>query len=47
MNIFKEDVNRELNRIKENIDKGTLLNEEDLKIILLNLLNEEDFHEDK
>ena len=47
MDILKEDINRELSRIKEKIDKVTTLNEEDLKIILLSMLNEEDLHESK
>lgn len=47
MDIQKEDFNRELNRIKEKIDKAAALNEEDLKIILLSLLSEEDLHESK
>lgn len=47
MDILKEDINRELSRIKEKIDKATVLNEEDLKIILLSMLNEEDLHESK
>ncbi|MBC7539854.1 MAG: hypothetical protein H7281_13615 [Bacteriovorax sp.] len=47
MDILKEDINRELNRIKEKIDKATALNEEDLKIVLLSMLNEEDLHESK
>ena len=47
MNIQKEDFNRELNRIKEKLEKAINLNEEDLKIILLSVLNEEDLHESK
>ena len=47
MDILKEDINREFNRIKEKIDKTTALDEEDLKIILLSMLNEEDLHESK
>jgi hypothetical protein len=47
MDILKEDINREIDRIKEKIDKATVLNEEDLKIILLSMLSEEDLHESK
>lgn len=47
MDIQKEDFNRELNRIKEKLEKATNLNEEDLKIILLSVLNEEELHEGK
>ncbi|MDD4975214.1 MAG: hypothetical protein PHY93_12725 [Bacteriovorax sp.] len=47
MDILLDDINRELSRIKEKIDKATALNEEDLKIILLSMLNEEDLHESK
>jgi len=47
MNILKEDLNRELTRIKEKIQTTTLLNEEDLKIILLSSLDEEDLNEAK
>jgi hypothetical protein len=45
MNKQKEDLNFELARIKDKTTAGNLLNEEDLKIILLNLLSEEDLNE--
>jgi len=45
MNKQKEDLNFELARIKNKVTAGNLLNEEDLKIILLNLLSEEDLNE--
>lgn len=45
MNKQKEDLNFELARIKDKVTAGKLLNEEDLKIILLNLLSEEDLNE--
>lgn len=47
MDIQKQDLNRELGRVKEKIDKATALDEEDLKIILLSMFNEEDLHEGK
>jgi hypothetical protein len=47
MDIQKEDINRELSRIKDKLDSNTTLTEEDLKIILLSALNEEDLHESK
>lgn len=47
MDILKDDIGRELTRIKEKVEKAASLNEEDLKIILLNLLSEEDLHESK
>ena len=47
MDLLKEDVNRELGRIKEKIEKSTPLNDEDLKIILLSMLGEEDQNESK
>jgi hypothetical protein len=46
MNILKEDLNRELNSLKEKIHTSKLLSEEDLKIILLSVLDEEDLNED-
>jgi hypothetical protein len=47
MNILKDDLDREFSRIKEKLDTGTALNEDDLKIILLSTLHEEDLHESK
>ena len=47
MDIQKEDITRELDRIKEKMNKSTPLCEEDLKIILLSVLAEEDHYEDK
>lgn len=45
MDILKDDLNREFLRIKDKLEKGTTLNEEDLKVILLSTLHEEDLHE--
>lgn len=47
MDILKDDLNREFTRIKEKLEKGTSLNDDDLKIILLSTLHEEDLHESK
>ncbi|MFA6237299.1 MAG: hypothetical protein WC635_08250 [Bacteriovorax sp.] len=47
MDILKDDLDREFLRIKEKLEKGTALNEEDLKIILISTLHEEDLHESK
>ncbi|MDO9183023.1 MAG: hypothetical protein Q7U04_11475 [Bacteriovorax sp.] len=47
MDILKDDINRELSRIKEKLTKANSLTEEDLKIILLSMLSEEDLHESK
>ena len=47
MNIFKDDVNKEFDRIKKSMESGQPLTFEDLKIILLAELNEEDLHESK
>lgn len=47
MDILKDDLNREFLRIKEKLEKGTVLNDEDLKVILLSTLHEEDLHESK
>ncbi len=47
MDMLKEDINRELSRIKDKIENSTAINEEDLKIILLSILSEEDLHESK
>ena len=47
MNILKEDLNRELTNIKEKLQTANLLSEEDLKIILLSILDEEDLNEAK
>jgi hypothetical protein len=47
MDILKDDFNREFLRIKDKLEKNMSLNEDDLKIILLNSLHEEDCHEDK
>lgn len=45
MDMLKEDLNREINRIKEKLEKSTAMNEEDLKMVLLSMLLEEDLHE--
>jgi len=47
MDILKKDLNRELNLIKEKIEKSNMMSEEDLKVILLSVLSEEDIHESK
>jgi hypothetical protein len=47
MDILKDDLNREMTRIKEQLDKAAPMNEEDLKLILLSMLLEEDLHESK
>lgn len=47
MDMLKEELNREINRIKEQLDKAAPINEEDMKVILLSLLSEEDIHESK
>lgn len=47
MDTQKDNFNIELSRIKEKINKATTLNEEDLKIILLSILNDEDQNESK
>lgn len=47
MDILKDDLNREFLRIKNKLEKGDALNEEDLKVILLSTLHEEDLHESK
>lgn len=45
MDMLKEDLNRELKRIKEQLEKAAQINEEDMKVILLSLLQEEDLNE--
>jgi uncharacterized coiled-coil DUF342 family protein len=47
MDMLKEELNQEFSRIKEKLEKGSTLSEEDLKIILLSMLSEEDLHESK
>ena len=47
MNILKEEIDREINRIKEKLEKAINLTEVDLRIILLSKLIEEDIHEGK
>jgi hypothetical protein len=47
MDILKNELDRELFRIKQKIENKTPLSEEDLKIILLSTLHEEDLHESK
>jgi len=47
MDILKDDLNRELNRIKESLQNTNIMTEEDIKIILLSELSEEDIHESK
>lgn len=45
MDIFKDEINPELEKIQKKLSAQTPITEEDLKIILLGLLNEEDNHE--
>ena len=45
MDIFKDEINPELDKIQKKLAAQTPISEEDLKIILLGLLNEEDNHE--
>jgi hypothetical protein len=45
MDIFKDEISKELNKIDIKLKDGAVLNEDDLKIILLNLLEEEDSNE--
>ena len=47
MDMLKEDLNRELNRIKDKLDQAISIEQEELKIILLSMLSEEDLHESK
>ena len=47
MDTQKDNFNFELARIKEKLNTATALNEEDLKIILLSILNDEDQNESK
>lgn len=47
MDMLKEDLNKELTRIKDKLEKSTTMNEEDLKVVLLSMLLEEDLHESK
>ena len=45
MDIFKDEIDPEINKIKDKLSSNLEINLEDMKIILLNLLNEEDSHE--
>jgi hypothetical protein len=45
MDIFKDEITPELDRIQKKISAQNEITEDDLKIILLGLLNEEDQHE--
>ena len=47
MNTFKDEIIKEFGRIKKALESGQALTGEDLKLILLNELNEEDLHESK
>lgn len=47
MDILKDDFKREFLKIKDKIDNGNDLNDDDLKVILLSELHEEDLHENK
>lgn len=47
MDIRKEDIAREINRIRDALEKNVAMNDDDLKIILLEMLDEEDLHESK
>lgn len=47
MNMLKDDLDREFLRIKDKLDNGATLSEDDLKVILLSSLHEEDLHESK
>ncbi len=45
--MLNEEINIEITKVKEKIEKSTALTEEDLKIILLSKLIEEDLNESK
>jgi hypothetical protein len=47
MNIFQDEINKEIERIKKIPTEGGPLSLEDIKLILLAELNMEDFHESK
>jgi hypothetical protein len=47
MDLLQDDLNKEFDRIKNKIETSSLLSEEDLKIILINLLKEEEQIENK
>ena len=47
MDLLKDDLNKEFDRIKNKIESSDLLSEDDLKIILINLLKEEEQVENK
>lgn len=47
MDLLKEDLVREAGKIKQKLDNSAELSSEDLKILLLNLLQEEDLNEGK
>lgn len=47
MDLLKDDLNKEFDRIRNKIESSDLLSEDDLKIILINLLKEEEQVENK
>ena len=47
MDMFKEELSTELNKIKLKIDTSSVLDQEDIKAILISTLSEEDFNESK
>ena len=47
MDMFKEELSTELNKIKLKIDTSSALDQEDIKAILISTLSEEDFNESK
>jgi hypothetical protein len=47
MDLLKDDLNKEFDRIRTKIETSSLLSEEDLKIILINMLKEEEQSENK
>jgi hypothetical protein len=47
MDIFKDEISQEINKVSKKIESSKDLDIEDLKMILLSLLNEEDSHERK
>lgn len=47
MDIFKDEMTPEIEKLQKKLQSGNLLTEEDMKLILLGLLNEEDSHESK
>ena len=47
MDLLKDDLKKEFDRINKNIEASSLLSEDDLKIILISLLHEEEQVENK